>query len=173
MGSGNAGASNVTSEMGWKYGIITAVCDILKAFLPVKLIIILLPNANQQFELMAIAGMGAILGHIYPFFINFKGGKGIASYLGMLLAFDIKIGLIAIILLCLITIITDYVAIGSIFLYLAVPIVIIFSGNYSIIVITCSLTLLIVGMIKHVINIQRIMNGKETGLRSVIYKNKE
>ena len=173
MGSGNAGASNVTSEMGWKYGIITAVCDILKAFLPVKLIIILLPNTNQQFELMAIAGMGAILGHIYPFFINFKGGKGIASYLGMLLAIDIKIGLIAIILLCLITIITDYVAIGSIFLYLAVPIVIISSGNYSIIVITCSLTLLIVGMIKHVINIQRIMNGKEIGLRSVIYKNKE
>ena len=173
MGSGNAGASNVTSEMGWKYGIITAVCDILKAFLPVKLIIILLPNANQQFELMAIAGMGAILGHIYPFFINFKGGKGIASYLGMLLAIDIKIGLIAIILLCLITIITDYVAIGSIFLYLAVPIAIISSGNYSIIVIICSLTLLIVGMIKHVINIQRIMNGKETGLRSVIYKNKE
>ena len=173
MGSGNAGASNVTSEMGWKYGFITAVCDILKAFLPVKLIIILLPNANQQFELMAIVGMGAILGHIYPFYINFKGGKGIASYLGMLLAIDINIGLIAIILLCLITIITDYVAIGSIFLYFAVPIVIISSGNYSIIVILCSLILLIVGMIKHMINIQRIMNGKETGLRSVIYKNKK
>ena len=173
IGSGNAGASNITSEMGWKFGIITAILDILKAFLPVKFILILLPNTNQQFELMAIAGMGAILGHIYPFFINFKGGKGIASYIGTLLAINFKVGLIAIILLCLITIITDYVAIGSIFLYLVVPIVIIFSGNYSKIVIICSLILLIVGMIKHVINIQRIMDGKETGLRSVIYKNKK
>ena len=68
MGSGNAGASNVTSEMGWKFGMITAILDILKAYIPVKLTLIIFPTINQQFELMVIAGMAAILGHIFPFF---------------------------------------------------------------------------------------------------------
>jgi len=172
MGSGNAGASNVTSEMGWKFGIITGICDILKAFIPVKLILFILPNSNQQIELMAITGMAAILGHIYPFFMNFKGGKGIASYLGILLAINWQIGIMAIILLSLITIITDYVAIGSIFLYLAIPMITFFSGNYSNIVFSCSLILLLVGIIKHLINMQRIINGTEVGLKSVFHKNK-
>jgi len=168
IGSGNAGASNVTSEMGWKFGIITAICDVLKAFIPTQLVVFIFPNSIQHIELMVIAGMGAILGHIYPFFMNFRGGKGIASYLGMLLAIDWKIGLVAIIMLCLLTIITDYVAVGSILLYVAIPILAFYSGNYSTIVITCTLILLIVGMIKHWINIQRIINGTEKGLRSVL-----
>ena len=91
MGSGNAGASNVTSEMCLKFGIITAILDILKAYLPVKLILIIFPTASQQIELMVIAGTAAILGHIFPFFMNFKGGKGIASYLGVLLGIDLQL----------------------------------------------------------------------------------
>ena len=168
IGSGNAGASNITSEMGWKFGIIVAISDILKAYIPVKILMLIFIDTSYQLECMSIAGMGAVLGHIYPFFMNFRGGKGIASYLGMLLAIDWKIGLVAIIMLCLLTIITDYVAIGSILLYVAIPILAFYSGNYSTIVITCTLILLIVGMIKHWINIQRIINGTEKGLRSVL-----
>ena len=171
MGSGNAGASNVTSEMGWKFGIITAILDILKAYIPVKLTVIIFPSINHQFELMVVTGMAAILGHIFPFFLKFKGGKGIASYLGMLLGINLQLGVIAIITLCLITLITDYVAIGSIFLYVIIPII--FYYNYhSMIILSCTLILLLVGILKHMINIKRIMNDTEVGLRSVIYKNK-
>ena len=170
IGSGNAGASNVTSEMGWKFGILTGICDVLKAYLPAKLILLIFSASFQQVELMAIAGMGAILGHIYPFFMDFRGGKGIACYLGMLLAIDWQIGLAAIILLILLTVITDYVSVGSILLYLIIPTLAYYTGNYSIIVIGCTLILLIVGIIKHRINIQRIIKGTEKGLRSTLRK---
>tara|TARA_Y100000590_G_C15635444_1_gene982816 strand:+ start:610 stop:1230 length:621 start_codon:yes stop_codon:yes gene_type:complete len=172
MGSGNAGASNVTSEMGLKFGIITAILDILKAYLPVKLILIIFPTASQQIELMVIAGTAAILGHIFPFFMNFKGGKGIASYLGVLLGIDLQLGGMIFILLCLVIIITNYVAIGSIFLYLLIPILIFYYEYYSIIVIVCSLILLLIGILKHITNIKRIMNGSELSLRSAFNKNR-
>ena len=172
MGSGNAGASNVTSEMGLKFGTITAILDILKAYLPVKLILIIFPTASQQIELMVIAGTAAIIGHIFPFFMNFKGGKGIASYLGVLLGIDLQLGGMIFILLCLVIIITNYVAIGSIFLYLFIPILIFYCEYYSIIIIVCSLILLIIGILKHITNIKRIMNGSELSLRSAFNKNK-
>ena len=172
MGSGNAGASNVTSELGWKYGIITGVLDVLKAFIPTYLVVFIFPNTNQEIHMMALAGTGAVLGHIYPFFLDFRGGKGVACYIGMLLAINWQIGVAVIIGLILITIITDYVSVGSISLYIIIPILAYISGNYSIIVIRCAVILLIVGMIKHWVNVQRMMNGTETGLRSVFNKNK-
>ena len=91
---------------------------------------------------------------------------------GIVLAIDWQIGLVAIIMLILLTVITDYVAVGSILLYLIVPILAYYTGIYSNIVTGCAIVLLIVGLIKHWINVQRIMNGKETGLRSVFKKNK-
>ena len=172
MGSGNAGASNVTSEMGWKFGILTGVSDVLKAFMPAKLIVLIFPYSYQQVELMAIAGVGAVLGHIYPFFMGFRGGKGVACYIGMMLAIDWKIGVAAIIFLLVLTIITDYVAIASILLYVIVPCLAYYSENYSDTVIICTLILLVFGICKHWVNIQNLVNGTETGFRSVFKKNK-
>ena len=172
MGSGNAGASNVTSELGWKYGFLTGVSDVLKAFIPVQLVLYIFPGTFQEVDIMALTGTGAILGHIYPFFLDFRGGKGVACYIGMLLAINWQIGIAVIFCLILITIITDYVSVGSISLYIIIPILTYTSGDYSIIVIRCAVVLLIVGMIKHGINVQRIMNGTETGLRDVYKKNK-
>ena len=171
MGSGNAGASNVTSELGWKYGIITGVSDVLKAFIPTYLVVFIFPDANHEINMMALAGTGTVLGHIYPFFLDFHGGKGIACYIGMLLAINWQVGVAVIIGLILITIITDYVSVGSISLYIIIPILASTSGANPM-VIQCAVVLLIVGMIKHWVNIQRIMNGTETGLRSVLKKNK-
>ena len=171
MGSGNAGASNVTSEMGWKFGILTGVSDVLKAFIPAKLIVLIFPYSYQQ-DLMAIAGVGAVLGHIYPFFMDFRGGKGVACYIGMMLAIDWKIGVAAIIFLIVLTIITDYVSIASILLYVIVPCLAYYSENYSDTVIVCTLILLIIGICKHWGNIQNLLAGNETGLRSVFKKNR-
>ena len=120
---------------------------------------------------MALAGTGAVLGHIYPFFLDFRGGKGVACYIGMLLAINWQIGVAIIIGLILITIVTDYISVGSISLYIIIP-VLAYTNDANLIVIRCAVVLLIVGMIKHWINIQRIMNGTETGLRSVLKKNK-
>jgi glycerol-3-phosphate acyltransferase PlsY len=172
LGSGNAGASNVTSELGWKYGIITGVLDVFKAFIPTYFVVIIFPNTNQEIHMMALAGTGAVLGHIYPFFLDFRGGKGVACYIGMLLAINWQIGVTVIIGLILITIITDYVSVGSISLYIIIPILAYISGDYSIIVIRCAVVLLIVGIIKHWVNVQRMMSGTETSLRSVFNKNK-
>ena len=169
MGSGNAGASNVTSELGWKYGIFTGIADVLKAIIPAQLVLYIFPEASLQYNIMVLAGTGAVLGHIYPFFLDFHGGKGVACYIGMLLAIDWQIGVIVIICLVLLTIITDYVAVGSIALYIIIPLLAYYS-NHSDVVIGCAMVLLVVGMIKHWINVQRILSGSETGLRSVFKK---
>ena len=171
IGSGNAGASNVTSELGWKYGILTGFADVLKAYIPTQIVLYIFPGAYQPLDLIALAGTGAVLGHIYPFFLDFRGGKGVACYIGMLLAIDWQIGIAIIIGLILLTIITDYVAVGSIFLYIIIPILAYYS-KYSDVVVGCAVVLLVVGMIKHWINVQRILSGTETGLRSVFKKNK-
>ena len=169
IGSGNAGASNVTSELGWKYGILTGFADVLKAYIPTQIVLYIFPGAYQPLDLMALAGTGAVLGHIYPFFLDFRGGKGVACYIGMLLAIDWKIGVATITGLIFITIITDYVAVGSIALYIIIPLLAYYS-NHSDVVIGCAMVLLVVGMIKHWINVQRILSGSETGLRSVFKK---
>jgi len=172
IGSGNAGASNITSEMGWKFGILTGISDVMKAFIPAKLILVIFPASYHPVELMAIAGLGALLGHVYPFFMDFRGGKGVACYLGILLAIDWQIGMAAIIFLILLTIITDYISIPSILLYLIVPCLAYYNGSYSYTVIACSLIILIIGVGKHWVNIQNLLSGNETGLRAVIKKNK-
>ena len=169
MGSGNAGASNVTSELGWKYGILTGFADVLKAYIPTQLVLYIFPGAYQPLDLIALAGTGAVLGHIYPFFLDFRGGKGVACYIGMLLAIDWQIGIAVIIGLILLTIITDFVAVASISLYIIIPILAYYS-HYSDVVVGCAVVLLVVGMIKHWINVQRILSGSETGLRSVFKK---
>ena len=169
IGSGNAGASNVTSELGWKYGILTGFSDVLKAYIPTQIVLYIFPGAYQPLNLIALAGTGAVLGHIYPFFLDFRGGKGVACYIGLLLAMDWQIGVATIIGLIFITIITDYVAVGSIALYIIIPILSYYS-NHSDVVIGCAVVLFGVGMIKHWINVQRILGGAETGLRSVFKK---
>jgi len=172
LGSGNAGASNVTSELGWKFGIITGILDILKAFSPAILIIYIFPNSLFHNDLSVIAGSCAVLGHIYPFFLGFKGGKGVASYIGLLFALSWQFGVAAIFGLIILTIITDHVFIGSILLYLIIPFFVFFFSDYSFIVLLCTLILCLIGILKHWVNIIRYIHGEETGLRSVYNKNK-
>ena len=121
LGNGNAGASNATKVFGWKYGIIVALIDIIKPIASIILIHYLWNNilaADELIFLKFLNGLGVILGHNYPFFMKFKGGKGTASLIGMLIAIDIKIAIIGIVLIVLTTIITDYIALGTTLVYL-------------------------------------------------------
>jgi len=167
-GSNNAGASNVTNVMGWKYGIITAAVDILKAAVAVIILRLISPGTQYAYY---IAGAFTLIGHIFPFYMGFKGGKGTASLIGMTLVINYKIAIIIIISLVILTIVTDFIAIGSLAMYLIMPIASYFFG-YSMTCIIIAACLCVLGFFVHRINIKRLIKKEEIGLRAVIEKNK-
>lgn len=161
-GTHNPGASNITITLGWKFGIITALFDILKASLAVVIAQAIFNNV----EYGLVSGIMAVFGHMYPIYLKFQGGKGFASYMGMLLAIDWKLALILMVICALITIITDYIAIATIFAVIFFPIYYYLHNDVSFIFIgLVTLSLLIV--FKHRKNVVNIINGDEIGLRSV------
>lgn len=160
-GTGNLGASNAVVVMGWKAGILVAIHDIGKAMLCVWIAEQIAPTDPI---IGAIAGISCVIGHIFPFYLKFKGGKGLAAYIGMTLALNWKFGLCVILAVILITIITDYIVLGTMTTITVVP-------TYAAITqqnLTLVLILLIgtVCMIyKHRENFVRLKNGTEIGLR--------
>lgn len=163
MGSKNAGASNATIIMGWKIGIIVGLFDILKAFIAVSIAISLFPNL----ELAAIiTGTSCVLGHIFPLHMRFKGGKGLASYIGMILAIDWRVFIVIGLIIVFITLITNYIALATLTTVTIYPLYQLYMrGN-----ILSLIMLIIVGLIiycKHLSNIKRILSGKEVGLRKI------
>ena len=162
-GTLNPGASNMTVTLGWSYGIVTALFDILKASLAVIICQWLFPTLEYA---GFIGGLASVMGHMYSIFLKFKGGKGFASYMGMLLAIDWKIALVLMVASALITIITNYIAIATIFTVIAYPIY-----YYT----QAQLTPMLYGLIvmaliiiyRHRKNIVNIIRGKEIGLRSI------
>ncbi len=109
-GSGNAGASNITAIMGWKYGFIVAFIDVLKAMLAVLLIKWIYPHSP---DLAYLAGIMAIIGHLFPFYMNFRGGKGVAALVGMMLGINWKLGILFMFLVALPALLADYIVAGS------------------------------------------------------------
>lgn len=160
-GSGNAGASNITISLGWGYGVLTAVMDILKSTAAVLICKKLFPdNPVAPF----LAGTCAVLGHIFPFYMKFKGGKGFASYMGMVLAINWKLCLAMAITTVILTLVTNYIAVATLAVVTIVPIYFIYIGaDVPIIVILVLLAAVI--YFKHRINIKRIINGEEIKLR--------
>lgn len=165
-GSHNPGASNATITMGWKIGIFVAVCDIMKAFLSVVIIRMLFPD---QPIAEAVAGVSCVLGHIFPVFFKFRGGKGFASFLGMVLAIDWRFFIGIGIAIILITIITDYIAIATLTTVVVEPILVaVFKAQYIVMAVICIASAVII--YKHLENITKIANGKEIGLSKTLSK---
>lgn len=168
-GSGNAGASNITVVMGWKYGFLVALIDILKAFIPMTVAKFAL---NASFAQIFILGFGVVIGHIYPLPFKFKGGKGAASFIGFSYALDFRLGLFMNFLIIFLTIVTNYIFIGTLSMFSALPLILIYF-KAPISTVLLSLIIAVIGFIKHISNIQNLKNGKETGLRSTLKKNKK
>lgn len=162
-GTNNAGASNITRVMGWKYGIITALLDILKGTAAVILVGFLFPDKPA---LLFTAGAFVVLGHIFPVFLGFKGGKGTASLIGISLAIDLKIAIVIVLALVIITIVTDYIALGSLAMYTLFPLMALFY-KYPLSCIVILTLLCFIGFYKHSINIKRMLSREEVGLRQV------
>ena len=161
QGSRNPGASNVTVTMGWRFGVVVALVDIFKAVTAVSLCRWWFPGDPL---VMAVAGACCILGHIFPFYLGFRGGKGFASYIGMALAMNLKIALVLILAAALITILTNYIALATLFTAAVFPLWAWFS--YQDLAIAALLAALgAVIFWKHRENLRRIRAGEEIGLR--------
>lgn len=163
-GSGNLGASNATVLFGWGSGVLVAVHDIGKAYLAVlmaKWLFPALPYAG------AAAGVAAVLGHIFPFYLGFRGGKGLASYFGMALALNWKLALVLGIVIVGATLITDFISLGAIGTVLAAPVYVsLVDRDLLLAAILCVATAVM--LYKHWENIVRIAKKEEIGLRGTI-----
>lgn len=161
-GSGNLGASNATVLFGWGAGIAVAVHDIGKAFLAVILAKWMFPEVEYA---GAAAGVACVLGHIFPFYLKFRGGKGLASYFGMTLALNWRLALIAAAVIVLATLITDFISVGALSTIVVVPAYMAFVERSMLLAaILCVAT--VVMFFKHWENIVRIARHEEIGLRS-------
>ena len=161
-GSGNLGASNMVVLMGWKTGVFVAIHDILKAVIAVVLAGYFFKDTAYARE---IAGVACVLGHIFPFYLGFNGGKGFASYVGMALALDFKLALGVVILAAILTLASDYIVVATLTTVIVVPVYIAFIHHNYISALILSVASLVM-VFKHLENIKRIMNGTEIGLRS-------
>ena len=160
-GSNNPGASNAKIHFGWKVGVLTAIFDILKGFLPVILFHYLFPDQPNYGYL---AGFMAVLGHLYPFYMGFKGGKGLASYTGFLLATNWKVALGLVVWGIIITLSSGYIVFATFSFIIIGPILLIYFKASKFVI---GLFLILSGIMlyKHKINIIRLMNGEEISLK--------
>ena len=165
-GSGNAGASNAAVTMGLKIGILVGLHDILKSCIAALLAAYLFPATPGA---AAVAGAAAVIGHIFPFYLRFRGGKGFASFVGMILALDWRFFLVIIVAVLLITLISDYIAVGTLTTIVAFPIYLVVTRMGTLIICAVCLASLVM-FFKHIINIKRICTGEEIGLRRTLSK---
>ena len=119
-GSGNAGASNVVITMGKKAGAFVALFDIFKAYFAIRLTTLVFQDI---FIIGAITGVSVILGHIFPFYMGFKGGKGFASLGGSILALDYRLFFVLLILTIFIVFVSNYICFGPTSISVIFPIV--------------------------------------------------
>ena len=168
-GSGNAGTTNMLRSIGVKAAVITLLCDILKGVV-VILIAILIGNIVDGLDdalLVQLAGIFVIIGHTFPIFFGFKGGKGIATSLGVLLMINWQIGLICLVFALILMAITRMVSVGSIAAAILFPVLVVFIGqNYIVPVNNCSylifsIIIAILVLFNHRENLKRIFTGKE------------
>ncbi len=171
-GSGNSGTTNAIRVLGKKAGAIVFVGDLLKALL-VCLLIKWVSNgldlSTDTLVLMVYGGLGAVLGHNFPFYLHFKGGKGIASSWGIALAIDWRMALVAILVFGGTMLITKYVSLGSLLGLLSFAVmwfVLLLTDGIAITVAQTEVTILLIivitlGFVRHKANIKRLLSGTE------------
>jgi glycerol-3-phosphate acyltransferase PlsY len=177
-GSGNAGATNTFRVLGKKAGIIVMMIDIFKGWLATQSANFLIYyNLIEESDLVVyklIFGMAAVFGHIFPIYAGFRGGKGIASLLGMILSIHIEAALICLMVFLVVLFLSKYVSLGSMVAALAFPIIL-FSPRFrpeehGPLVIAFGFAIFSIVMITHQKNIRRLINGEENKAKLRIRK---
>lgn len=174
-GSGNAGSTNMLRSVGKKAAAITLVCDILKGIIAIAISIIIgniVSDTNKEL-LLQIAGIAVVLGHTFPVFFEFKGGKGVATSLGILLMSNWQIGLICLVFALVLMALTRMVSLGSCAAAVLFPVLTLFiNNNYTVLTeeksgnvyFIYSLILAMIVLYNHRENIKRLLNGTENKL---------
>ena len=157
-GSKNAGASNAFTVMGWKKGLLVGLIDILKGAIPVLILRLLFPDDTL---IQVLGGVCVVLGHVFPVFMGFRGGKGTASLVGMTIGLHPILFVVAGLAMLAGTFLTDYIAIGTVAMLLMILAwMIVFDFNLlAIILYSC---IIMLSLYKHYVNFKRILDGTET-----------
>lgn len=155
-GSGNAGTTNAMRVLGKKAGVMTFLIDFLKGL---AVTFIIGKVFGSTFVPLGI--LGAVIGHDFPFYMNFRGGKGVATTLGALALFDFPLTLICYIVWVLGTVLTKMVSVGSILFFISIIIVYTFMSQLTIVNIILVDIIALIGIVRHKDNIKRIIAGNE------------
>ena len=167
-GSGNAGTTNMLRSVGKKAAALTLICDVLKGVVAILIAMFIgwAFNVENQSLLVQIAGIAVVLGHTFPIFFGFKGGKGVATSLGILIMSNWQIGLICLVFGVLLIALTRMVSLGSCAAAVLFPVLTLFiTDNYIVSqgsgYLIYSIILAVIVLFNHRSNIKRIMAGKE------------
>lgn len=171
-GSGNAGTTNALRVLGKKAGIITYIGDCLKAVVAGFVIRLLFKEGHSEIIklLVMYGGLGVVLGHNYPFYLHFKGGKGIAATSGMVLAFDWRLALCICAVFILVVVVSRYVSLASLIMMVVFIVTLIIGGQtelfglseeYMLEVYILGAILTTLAFWKHKANIGRLLHGTE------------
>lgn len=174
-GSGNAGTTNMLRSVGKKAAAITLICDILKGVISIGIAIIVgnIAKTLDKELLLQIAGIAVVLGHTFPIFFGFKGGKGVATSLGVLLMSNWQIGLICLVFAVVLMALTRMVSLGSCAAAVLFPVLTLFinqhytvltEGKNGRVYLVYSIILAIIVLYNHRENIKRILSGTENRL---------
>ena len=175
-GSGNAGFTNTVRVLGWRAGLPVFLADVLKGYLAVSLVrltnVYIIGTADfVNFQL--ILGAAAVLGHIFPVYVGFKGGKGVATLLGLLLAIQPQPTLICIGIFVVVFLTTRYVSLSSMIAGISFPILIIFVFKTTISsLVIFSMIVSILLLLTHQKNIERLLNREESKAKIVKRRNR-
>ena len=167
-GSGNAGTTNMLRSIGKKAAALTLICDVLKGVVAILIAMFIgwVFKVENQSLLVQIAGIAVVLGHTFPIFFGFKGGKGVATSLGILVMSNWQIGLICLVFGVLLIALTRMVSLGSCAAAVLFPVLTLFiTDNYIVSqgsgYLIYSIILAVIVLFNHRSNIKRIMNGTE------------
>jgi len=172
MGSGNAGTTNTLRVFGFKAGLLVFVGDVLKCAIAVVLARVLFGDSRPDiiYLLMLYAAAGAILGHNFPFYLGFRGGKGIASTAGLIASFHPAFIPVGLVLFFVTFFITHYVSLGSLLVYAGFLVQLVIMGEMGVFGMNRSallelyalgVALTIMAYVKHRANIGRLLRGEE------------
>lgn len=169
-GSGNSGATNALRTMGVKAGLVTFIGDLLKAFIPVLTVRYIFRDFDFWYLYCLYTGLGVVLGHNFPFWMHFQGGKGIAVTAAVIISVaDWRITLGGLIVFIAIVAVTRYVSLGSLVVawYLTLNTALFWRGNPEFIhMLVLSLCFMVLAYVRHAQNIKRLLGGTERKIGS-------
>jgi glycerol-3-phosphate acyltransferase PlsY len=174
-GSNNAGATNTFRVIGRVAGFTVLFFDILKGWVSVKILTSLIlyePQSSEFINMQLVVGITAVLGHVFPIYEKFQGGKGVATLMGIILAINFSAAIGCVVIFLLIFIFTSYVSLGAIVAAIFFPIITIFIIRVeSISVVYFSIFISILVILTHKPNIYRLLNKDENKMRIKLKKN--